>query len=444
MQLSSVNMFIYEIVPTKLSQYVSTNDLQEPFQSAYTANHSTETALGKVHNDLMHGVDKDGAAMLVLLDLSAAFDTISHSIMVNRLKDYGVSDAALLWFSSYLSKRTQKVSIHNTFSNNKVLCYGVPQGSVLGPLLFNIYVSPLGKIISKYGIKYHLYADDIQLYASFNPKLVSSKVHCIENMENCIKNIKNWMELNHLRINDQKTEVMVTSTDYFLRSGLASSVTLRFGSCYIQSKEFVKNLGVTFDSRLDLTSQIDDICKSTAFQLHNIWRIRKYLDKPTTEKIVHSLVTSRVDYCNSLFHSASKTALAKLQRIQNMAARVVETVSKYDHISPVLSSLHWLPIHHRISFKILLLVYKALHNLAPSYLSDLFVFYSPSRVLRSAGKCYLKCLNFRLKTFGFRSLEVYGPNLWNSLPLELRLSPSRGVFKSNLKTYLFESNTILH
>ena len=235
--------------------------------------------------------------------------------------------------------------------------------------------------------------------SSFNPRLVSSKVHCVEIVENCITNIKNWMEQNHLRINDQKTEVMVTSTDYFLCSGLASSVTLRIGSCYIQSKEFVKN---------------------------------------------HSLVTSRVDYCNSLFHSASKTALAKFQRIQNMAARLVEIVSKYDHISPVLCSLHWLQIHHRISFKILLLVYTALHNLAPSYLSDLFVFYSPSRVLRSAGKCYLKCPNFRLKTFGFRSLEVYGPNLWNSLPLELRLSPSLGVFKSNLKTYLFESNTILH
>ena len=253
------------------------------------------------------------------------------------------------------------------------------------------------------------------------------------------------MEQNHLRINDQKTEVMVTSTYYFLCTGLASSVTLRIGSCYIQSKEFVKSLGVIFDSRLDLTSQIDDICKSTAFQLHNIWIIRKYLDKPTSEKIVHSLVTSRVDNCNSLFHSASKTALAKLQRLQNNAARVVEIVSKYDHISPVLCSLHWLPIHHRISFKILLLVYEALHYLAPSYLSDLFVFsYSPSRVLRSAGKCYLKCPNFHLKTFGFRSFEVYGPNLWNSLPLEVRLSPSFGVFKSNLKTYLFENNTILH
>ena len=190
--------------------------------------------------------------------------------MVNQLKDYGVSDAALLRFSSYLSKRTQKVSIHNTFSNNKVLSYGVPQESVLGPLLFNIYVSPLGKFLSKYGIKYHLYADDIQLYASFNPRLVSGKVHCIDNMENCITNI--WMKQNHLIINDQKTEVMVTSTDYLLRSGLTSSCTLRIGSCYIQSKGFVKNLGVTFDSRLDLTSEID-IYKSMAIQLHNIWKI---------------------------------------------------------------------------------------------------------------------------------------------------------------------------
>ena len=324
-------------------------------------------------------------------------------------------------------------NIRKSVSSIKCLRYGVPQGSVLGPILFNIYISSLGEFITKYGASYHFYADDTQLYASFNPRSLKSKAHCIQILEKCISHIKFWMQNNLLKINDNKTEVMVVSTRYFLNKGLSDSVVLKIGSCSIKASSVVKNLGVSLDAKLDMADHINNTCKSTAFHLHNIWKVRRYLDKTTTEKIIHALVTSRVDYCNSLFQSASNSSLAKLQRIQNMAARIVEMVPKYDRISQVIKSLHWLPVHHRVSFKILSIIYKALHGNAPRYLTDLFAYYIPVRSLRSNSLCLLNCPSPRLKSYGDRSLQVNGAKLWNGLPLEIRQAPSLRDFQIQIE-----------
>ena len=152
------------------------NGLYEAFQSAYRQLHSTETALLRVHNDILQAVDNCGGAILVLLDLSAAFDTIYHEKLIGILDTYcGIKGDPLKWFSSYLKDRVQSVQIGSTFSREQNLLFGVPQGSVLGPVLFTIYTTPLGKIIQRHGLTYHLYADDTQLYIAFKPSDVPSK-----------------------------------------------------------------------------------------------------------------------------------------------------------------------------------------------------------------------------------------------------------------------------
>ncbi len=174
------------------------NDLCEEFQSGFRPRHSTETALVKITNDLLLASDQGCISLLVLLDLSAAFDTIDHDILVDRLQNYtGIQGQALRWFRSYLSDRYHFVYLNGESSQLSPVKYGVPQGSVLGPLLFSIYMLPLGNIIRKYGISFHCYADDTQLYISTRPDETSK----LSKLTECVKNVKDWMTNNFLLLN---------------------------------------------------------------------------------------------------------------------------------------------------------------------------------------------------------------------------------------------------
>ena len=166
--------------------------------------------------------------------------------------------------------------------------------------------------------------------------------------------------------------------------------------------------------------------------------IRKYLSVENAKTLIHAFVTCRLDNCNSLLYGLPGYLIHRLQLVQNCAARVVMRRSKYEHIKPILLELHWLPVSQRILFKILLLTYKALNGLAPAYISDLLSRYIPARQLRSSTQFLLKVPTSNLKTYGDRAFSVCTPKLWNSLPLNVRLSSGIASFKSNLKTYLFK------
>ena len=183
---------------------------------------------------------------------------------------------------------------------------------------------------------------------------------------------------------------------------------------------------------------VNNVCKSCFYHLRNIKCIRKYLSKSATESLVHALVSSRLDYCNSLLYGLPSKTLHKLQLVQNTAARIITGTSRHDHITPVLFSLHWLPVEYRIQFKLLLLVYKSLHNLAPVYISDLITKCVPNiSSLRSSDQCLLRVPRSSLKTCGDRSFVFAAPKLWNSLPLQVKTAHTVNVFKNSLKSHLF-------
>jgi hypothetical protein len=171
--------------------------------------------------------------------------------------------------------------------------------------------------------------------------------------------------------------------------------------------------------------------------LHNILRIRKFLSEDAAKTIIHSLVTSKLDYCNSILYGQPKYAIGRLQYVQNCAARIIYQCKKYEHVTPLFKSLHWLPIEQRVKFKILVITFKALHGLAPSYIADLIKPYVPARNLRSANQNLLHQPKFNLKTFGARAFSVSAPMLWNSMPVELKQKDSINSFKKGLKTWLF-------
>ena len=211
--LSFLSKLTERVVADQLASHMNENQLHTPVQSAYRPKHSTETALLKVLNDILICIDKGNGVILVLLELSAAFDTIDHKILIDRLCDrIGVTGKALAWLKSYLIDRLQMIHINGRSSKPVLLIFGVPQGSVLGPVKFIAYWGPVFEIAKAHGIDSHLYADDTQLYFAFDLDKPSDFNDAITNVENCIDDIKIWMNENKLKLNDSKTELLVFSS----------------------------------------------------------------------------------------------------------------------------------------------------------------------------------------------------------------------------------------
>ena len=377
---------------------------------------------------------------------SAAFDTIDHAILFRRLYSLGVRGPALHWFKSYLKDRKQSVIIGDVKSKSRNLPYGVPQGSVLGPVLFTIYTLPLGDIARKYGLKVHIYADDTQLYISFRPLDPTSFTARICDIQNCFQEIKIWMSANLLKLNGDKTELLIALNRKYKDSIVIEHIDI--DSVLIKPSNSIRNLGAYFDTTLNHHDFVTKKCQSARLALRNISRVRSSLTREACETLVQAYVTSRLDYCNVLLHGLPKYLINRVQKVQNSAARVITMCPRREHITPYLAALHWLPIKERIDYKVLLYSYKALNGLAPSYICDLVCPYKPSRPLRSSSQGLLRRPTKEPKylPYGTRAFEHAAPKLWLDTPEHVRTDPPGltdpikclNLFKKRLKTYLFK------
>ena len=435
--LTFLSKLLERIVSRRLSTYMDMHSLYEATQSAYRVNHGTETVLTWITNYILCAMDERKGTYLVLLDLSAAFDTIHHGTLLHRLNmNLGVNGTALQWIRSYLTDRRQRVIIQGVSSQPTTLTYGVPQGSVLGPKLFTIYSAPIATICRNHNLDVQMYADDTQLLMSFD---VGTTIECNDircRIENCIEDLRIWMKANHLKLNDDKTELLVVISPHHQERVQNSRILV--GSNVVESSTSARDLGIVIDSTLNMEKHVSSICKSAYHHLRNINAIRKSLDTRTAEILIHAFVTSRLDCGNAVLAGLPKHLIAKLQVVQNSAARVVLKIKKSDHITPALHHLHWLPIEQRIDYKILLLTWKALHGQAPGYMCDLVVPYNPTRSLRSQHAKLLVEPRFKSNGYGGRAFSRLSPRLWNSLPQDLRKCDSLEPFKKRLKTYLFQ------
>ena len=238
----------------------------------------------------------------------------------------------------------------------------------MGPILFLIYASTLFDVIEQHLSNAHGYADDHQIYLSFKPDNQSSQEEALYVIQNCVNDVRKWMLVNKLKINDSKTEFLIIGSKHQLNEITIDSI--KIGDSEIEPVTSVKNLGVLIDNNLSMENHVTKTCSIAFYHIYDVKHIRKYLNRNLTEKIVHALITSKLDYCNSLQFGLSNCQLQKLQRVQNAAERIIAGTRKYDHIIPILRELHWLPVKERIDFKILLLTFKALNNMAPAYLKD--------------------------------------------------------------------------
>ena len=286
-------------------------------------------------------MDKGEVTALTLLDLSAAFSTIGHATLSDRLSDwYGLSGQAQIWFSSNLQNRLQSVKIKETFSDKVTLSYGVPQGSVLGPVLFTLYTTPLSAIISSFDINHHLYADDTQIYMSLS--VPNAKVS-LEKLQHCLMGVSAWMTGSKLKLNPSKTEFLLIGTKLEREKFLNNFPCLLLGQETNPSTS-AKNLGVLFDSSLNFRKHISQTCRACFYHIRDLRHIRKSLSLDLAKQIAVALVSSKLVYCNSLFHNMPEKDIARLQRVQNCLARVVTNAPRFSRSVPILKRLHWLPV----------------------------------------------------------------------------------------------------
>lgn len=359
---------------------------------------------------------------------------------LSRLENrFGVKGIALDWFRSYLTGRSQAVVVQGSRSSSKVLQCGVPQGSVLGPILFCCYTAPLGDLLRTHGVDFHFYADDSQIALAFSPDVLINQVGAFDQIESCADSVRGWMLQNKLKLNDDKTVFMLLGNKPQVNKVVFDSVII--GESYIESSQKCVNLGAGFDNEMSMRHHVNLVCRGGYYHLRNIVRIKKCLSNDALKTVVHAFISSKLDYCNSLLAGIPECVMKKLQYLQNSAARVVTDTRKNDHITPILKELHWLPVRSRVDFKILLLTHKALHDKAPPYISDMLS-YKEGRQSRSTKLKLLMVPRTKCVTFGDRAFSVYAPTKWNQLPLEIRSIDCVEKFKSALKTHLFRKHYV--
>ena len=316
--LSYLSKLIERVVCAQISEMAEKSGNTKPLQSAYKKNHSTEMALLKVKADILQAMDDQRVVCLILWDLSAAFNTVSHQLLLNRLQyRFRFSGVILDWIRSYLTERKPRVVIGDVQSNVIELAHGVLQGSVLGPILFSLYTSPLRDICHQHNTNFHTFADDQQSYFSFQP--IQNEIdEGISRLQNCISDIRTWMRTNLPKLNDDKTEVMLIGTRQQLSK--LPEVTVKIGNESIIPTDTAQNLGMYWNKTMTTTTHINRLSGQLFNTLQAINKIRHLLDIDTTKIVMQALIISRLDYCNSQYIGSKQKDLQKLQQIQNMAS----------------------------------------------------------------------------------------------------------------------------
>jgi hypothetical protein len=430
--LVTISKVLEKLFLARIKPFILSSPNFSNLQSGYRKHHSTETALLRIYDDIYKMVDNQKGALLISLDLSAAFDVIPHDRLIKRLSNcFGLSGAALSWIESYLSNRHQFIKIQDHFSPTTIIESGVPQGSVLGPFLFSCYASPLSKIIPA-NINFHQYADDTQLYCSVSTADFSDDAVALQD---CVSLVAAWFWTNGMLLNADKSEATLFSTIQQAKK-LAPNSTVDIAGERAELSSDVRSLGVVMDDELKMDKHVNSICKKCYYHIRALRHIRPCLSDTIAGEVGRCIVNSNLDYCNSLLARTSKQNLNKLQRIQNSLIRVVCRLGWRDSVTAHRRALHWLPVASRIEFKIAVLTFKCRKQFAPAYLSELIIDYVPARLLRSSDKDFLVVPTTK-NVMTERAFSFSGPVIWNSLPFYLRHETSLDCFKNKLKTFLF-------
>ena len=352
--LSCLSKICDKVVLNQYAEYLTKHKLMTRHQSGNQKNHSTETLNIATTDLLLEAMDNKQLSIVIFLDMSKAFDSVRHDMLLQRILNLGASPAVYTWFKSYLSDRQQYVRIETTASAPATLSYEIPQGSVLSPFLFNIYTDSLPSGPESCNLE--SYVDDSKTFLSFT---LSNMNHSLRQVEEDLYRVFEWCCRNSLLVNPEKTKMLLVGTRQLMNQ-LEAPIHINFMGETLTPVTEVKDLGMFLDSHLNYDKHIQALSSSCISKLRQIGRVKHNFDQQTLAcTIIDTLVMSKINYCSSMWANTSDNNIKKIQLIQNYAARLIAGVSKYDHISPTLSTtLGWLTIKEHLVYRDALLTFK--------------------------------------------------------------------------------------
>ena len=431
-----LSKLVERCVDQQLDGHMTENCLHEGSQFAYKEHYNTETMMLGITDEVLRGFDENQATVIIFIDLSAAFDTIDVDKLLEIMyEEIGVGGTVLKWFRSFLEGRTQRVKIDNVYSESIEVPCGAPQGSVLGPKCFNINVRSQPLVFKKCMFNTSSFADDSNGRKQFALTFQFSVIN--QEVVKCMNEIVKWSDAFFMKINPEKTEIALLCPSSLNHEVIIQGVIYE-NQCIRFSKE-VKNVGVWLDRNLRMSHHVNHISSHSYKILKDIGRIKKCLEQSHLERLVHAVISTRLDYCNSIFKNINQDNLYKLQKVQNAAGRLVLGKRRRDSASQALKELHWLNVDARITFKILLLVYKILNG----YVGQNFGLQYKRFNGRPDDFLMLETPNFKTM-YGKRVFAYNGSRLWNALPVTVRAAEDVEKYKKMVKTLLFNGVDELH
>ena len=385
--LTVLSKIIGKLVVKQVVKYLILHKLLDPYQSAYRKFHSTTTALLEITDKIYQAMDNSEITILTLLDYSKAFDCANHNIILAMLKSIGFDNCALKWTNSYLSKRVQCVRTHEGLSDWKTLDNGVPQGSILGPLIFTILLLDINEHI--HHCKYHLYADDTQIYLSGK---VGEVLTMMDQINEDLKKIFEFTSAYNLTLNIGKCKyIIIGSPNNLKKLHNINLPDLTLANTPLERKSELYDLGILITENLTWDRQLSNVIASSYGRLKNAYRAKNFLSRKSKAIVVEYYVLSQFNYGSTLMQNLSRSNIAKIQKVQNACTRFIFGLRKFDHISQQFKELKVLNMENRRTLQSAVLMHKIINKKAPTYLSSKIIFRHMlhGRNIRSGGKIHI-------------------------------------------------------
>ena len=405
--------------------YFTENNLLTICQSGFRTKHSTVTSLIRFTDFCYDQISKSKYVGMVALDLRKAFDTVDHNILLSKLQLYGFNTTPVGWFKSYLSDRTQLCCINGANSETKIVTCGVPQGSILGPLLFIIYINDIVTCTEYCDI--NMFADDTIFYLSNN------NVDIINNHLQCdLNNIHQWLCANKLSLHIGKTNSMLIGSVKKVKHK-NHELDLKLNEENINQTNNVKYLGVDLDENLKFDVHVDNLVNKINRGLGVLRHCSHYVPKSSLLTIYNTIVLPNFDYCSVVWGTCNSTLLTRLQRLQNRAMRILLKCNYRTHISDMLNELKWMSVRQRIFYMSCVWMWKVKHGLVPDYLSSKF------KINSSYNTRSFSSDNYFVEICNHKSFQYTGTSAWNSLPPKIKSMNNLVSFKKEVSKFIFGS-----